>query len=493
MACHNGPTEGHHGANYTAKNVFDLGFYWPTIYQDAHDLVTRCDACQRQGKISQRDEMPQNAIQVCEIFDFWGINFMGPFPSSRGNKYILVAVDYLSKWVEAKVLPTNDARVVCKFLKSLFARFRTPHAIISDRGTHFCNDQFSKVMLKYRVTHRLSTATNEKPENYVIFEVNHDGVFNLHPLRYDHGKILTLKLSKLIRMSFSKLLDMLSYKLECEIWGIFYSTPRSSLEEGLTIVEDDFDMNKMYDMGEKYGLINLYIAHLPKKLAKYYYKNLSFDAADEDVFCKIKTHEKMMQNACLMSPEELIAWEKEEAGSPVLRTPPLKQRRKGIEFPCKNLFGDFLHVDSVADELGMHDNWLYEGLSLDGPIDVGGQVCANVQVVLKKKKGRSMVKVTRKRKHQYYKKINRFMKVCGKRVSVEVDQRVLIGPLITKELGHVNSFIELSPGDRTAIANRSSLKYSSSTFLAWPTGTFSTLRLDRGESKFPFNHEDQKP
>ncbi|GKE88932.1 reverse transcriptase domain-containing protein [Tanacetum coccineum] len=73
------------------------------------------------------------------------MNFMGPFPSSRGNKYILVAVDYLSKWVEAKALPTNDARVVVKFLKSLFARFGTPRAIISDRGTHFCNDKFAKV------------------------------------------------------------------------------------------------------------------------------------------------------------------------------------------------------------------------------------------------------------------------------------------------------------------------------------------------------------
>nr|GEW25369.1 reverse transcriptase domain-containing protein [Tanacetum cinerariifolium] len=82
----------------------------------------------------------------------------GPFPSSRGNKYILVVVDHLSKWVEAKALPTNDARVVCKFLKSLFARFGTLRAIISDRGTYFCNDQFAKVMLKYGVTHRLATA-----------------------------------------------------------------------------------------------------------------------------------------------------------------------------------------------------------------------------------------------------------------------------------------------------------------------------------------------
>ncbi|GJT52179.1 uncharacterized mitochondrial protein-like protein [Tanacetum coccineum] len=137
-ACHNGPTGGHH------------------------------------GKISQRDEMPQNAIQVCEIFDIWGIDFMGPFPSSRGNKYILVAVDYLSKWVEAKALPTNDARVVCKFLKSLFARFGTPRAIISDRGTHFCNDQFAKVMLKYGVTHRLSTAYHPQTSGQV--EVSNRGL-----------------------------------------------------------------------------------------------------------------------------------------------------------------------------------------------------------------------------------------------------------------------------------------------------------------------------
>ncbi|GJV14012.1 reverse transcriptase domain-containing protein [Tanacetum coccineum] len=150
-ACHSGPTGGHYGANYTARKIFDSGFYWPTIYKDAHDFVTRCDICQRQGKITQRDEMPQNSIQVCEIFDIWGIDFMGPFPSSRGNKYILVAVDYLSKWVEAKALPTNDARVVCKFLKTLFSRFGAPRAIISDRGTHFCNDQFTKVMLKYGV------------------------------------------------------------------------------------------------------------------------------------------------------------------------------------------------------------------------------------------------------------------------------------------------------------------------------------------------------
>nr|GEY75499.1 DNA-directed DNA polymerase [Tanacetum cinerariifolium] len=85
-----------------------------------------------------------------------------------------IAVDYLSKWVEAKVLPTNDTRVVCKFLKSLFARFGTPCAIISDRGTHFCNDQFAKVMLKYGVTHRLDTAYHPQTSGQV--EVSNRGL-----------------------------------------------------------------------------------------------------------------------------------------------------------------------------------------------------------------------------------------------------------------------------------------------------------------------------
>ncbi|GJS47769.1 reverse transcriptase domain-containing protein [Tanacetum coccineum] len=160
--CHEGPTGGHHSANLTALKSNLDAVSWPTIYRDAHTMIKSCDTCQRQGKISQQDEMPQNAIQVCEIFDVWGIDFMGPFSSSHGNKYILVAVDYLSKWVEAKALPINDARVIVKFLKSLFARFGTPKAIISDRVTHFCNDQFAKVMSKYGVTHVLLPLTTLK-------------------------------------------------------------------------------------------------------------------------------------------------------------------------------------------------------------------------------------------------------------------------------------------------------------------------------------------
>nr|GEU86889.1 reverse transcriptase domain-containing protein [Tanacetum cinerariifolium] len=143
-ACHSGPIGGHYVADYTAKKVFDSGFYWPTIYKDAFELVKHYDSCQR------------------------------PFQRSKGNKYILVTVNYLLKWVEAKALPTNDATVIVEFLKSLFSLFRTPKAIISDRGTYYCNDQFSRVMSKYGVTHRLSTAYHPQTSGHV--EVTNHGL-----------------------------------------------------------------------------------------------------------------------------------------------------------------------------------------------------------------------------------------------------------------------------------------------------------------------------
>ena len=86
-----------------------------------------------------------------------------------GNKYILVGVDYISKWVEAITSPTNDVRTVTKFLrKNIFSRFRTPRAIISDGGTHFCNHQFENLLKKYGITHKVATPyhpqTNGKVE-----------------------------------------------------------------------------------------------------------------------------------------------------------------------------------------------------------------------------------------------------------------------------------------------------------------------------------------
>nr|XP_043625564.1 uncharacterized protein LOC122596990 [Erigeron canadensis] len=83
---------------------------------------------------------------------------MGPFLASNRSLYILVVVDYVSKWAEAKALPTNDARVVIYFRKQLFCRFGVPKALISDRGSHFVNHQLAKVLKRYGVSHRFSTS-----------------------------------------------------------------------------------------------------------------------------------------------------------------------------------------------------------------------------------------------------------------------------------------------------------------------------------------------
>ena len=138
--------------------VLQSGFNWPSLFKEAHQMCRVCDRCQRLGKLSRRHMMPLNPILVVKLFDVWGIDFMGPFPTSYGNTYILVGVDYVSKWVEAIPCKTNDYRVVLKFLKAnIFSRFGVPKAIISDGGSHFYNKPFEHLMAKYGVKHKVAT------------------------------------------------------------------------------------------------------------------------------------------------------------------------------------------------------------------------------------------------------------------------------------------------------------------------------------------------
>ncbi|KAK8669497.1 hypothetical protein V6N13_106925 [Hibiscus sabdariffa] len=157
--CHAASCGGHFGGNRTAAKILQSGFYWPTLFKDAHAFAKACDRCQRTGNISRRNEMPLPNILEVELFDVWGIDFMGPFPSSHGDLYILLAVDYVSKWVEAIATPKNDAKTVMKFLhKNIFTRFGVPRALISDEGSHFDNKLIAKALQRYGVRHRIATA-----------------------------------------------------------------------------------------------------------------------------------------------------------------------------------------------------------------------------------------------------------------------------------------------------------------------------------------------
>jgi len=156
--CHNSPCGGHYGGDKTVAKVLQSGFFWPTLFKDAHQHALHYDQCQRMRGISRRNEMPLQNIMEVEVFYCWGIDSVGPFPSSFGNEYILVAVDYVSKWVESVATLHNDDKTVVKFLKkNIFSRFGVHIILISDGGTHLCNNQLQKVLKQYNVTHKVTS------------------------------------------------------------------------------------------------------------------------------------------------------------------------------------------------------------------------------------------------------------------------------------------------------------------------------------------------
>ena len=158
MMCHSSTCGGHFAARKTTDKILQSDFYWHSIFKDAQSFYTECLQCQAAINISKRDEMPMQPILEVEIFDLWGIDFMGPFPPSDGKEYILVAVDYVSKWVEAIPTRTNDHREVLGFVtRCIFTWYGCPRAIINDGGSHFNNAHFWALLKKYRVLHRVTT------------------------------------------------------------------------------------------------------------------------------------------------------------------------------------------------------------------------------------------------------------------------------------------------------------------------------------------------
>nr|GFA78548.1 reverse transcriptase domain-containing protein [Tanacetum cinerariifolium] len=257
-ACHSGPTGGHYGANYTAKKVFDSGFYWPSIYKDAFELVKRYDSCQR-----------------------------------HGNKYILVAVDYLSKWVESKALLTNDTQVVVKFLKSLFSRFGTPKAIISDRGTHFFNDQFSRVMAKTVGKNRASWS--DKLEDALwAFQTAFKTSIGCTPYRLVYGKSCHLPLElehkaywalKHANFDLKTASDHRKLQLN-ELNKLRDQAYENSLiyKELTKKLHDDKIKNRIFNVGDQVLLFNSRLkifSERTKKLHDDKIKNLIFNVGDQ--------------------------------------------------------------------------------------------------------------------------------------------------------------------------------------------------------------------
>ena len=158
--------------------------------------------------IGRRNEMPLQGILVVQIFDVWGIDFMGPFPSSFGNIYILLVVDYVSKWVEATTCPRNDATTVVGFIqRNIFSRFGAPRTIISDEGIHFANKVFTKLMSRYETKHMMRLA--------------------YHPQSNGQAEISNREIKKILEKTINARRNDWSIKLYDALWAYrtAYKTP----------------------------------------------------------------------------------------------------------------------------------------------------------------------------------------------------------------------------------------------------------------------------
>jgi hypothetical protein len=128
------------------------------MYDDAKSFVRHCIQCQRHENNNTRDAMPLTLNLQIDIFDVWGIDFMGPFPNSEGCKYILVAINYVSKWVEDLPCRAADAMHSKKmFHEVIFPRYGVPRIVISYGGSHFIDRTFQKTLSEVGVDHWIAT------------------------------------------------------------------------------------------------------------------------------------------------------------------------------------------------------------------------------------------------------------------------------------------------------------------------------------------------
>lgn len=158
---HQGVSGGHFSGEITGRKILQAGLWWPTVLKDAHTFAKECVWCQREGRPTNSDRMPLNPVLPLEPFQKWGLDFVGPFkPKAKqtGNKYILVATDYCTKWVEAVALKDNTAASVAKFLyRNIMTRFGCPVELVSDQGGHFLNEVIRELTQKHMILHKKSS------------------------------------------------------------------------------------------------------------------------------------------------------------------------------------------------------------------------------------------------------------------------------------------------------------------------------------------------
>src|SRR5437764_12323868 len=162
----NDPTSEHFAAD-AMFNKIKTRYYWPQYYEDIKKYVESCDACQRRGRSRKNNVL--HSIPVHSPFYQIGIDFVGPLPrTQRGKKYIIVAMDYLIKWPEARAVSEATAEVTAQFIyEQIICQHGCSQIILSDRGTHFNNNVVKRLMEKFKINHLLLTPYHSQTNGLV--------------------------------------------------------------------------------------------------------------------------------------------------------------------------------------------------------------------------------------------------------------------------------------------------------------------------------------
>jgi hypothetical protein len=168
-SCHDGPCGGHFSDKRTTHKILRMGYYWPSLFKDAKKYVRACDSCQRVGQPNNRDEMPLNPQIVLEPFERWALDFVGPInPPSNQNFYIVVCIDYMTKWVKSKTLHRETEEAVIDLLfKDIFIKFGVPRELVTDGGPPFTSHGFKATLQKYHIQQRMTIAYHPQANGQV--------------------------------------------------------------------------------------------------------------------------------------------------------------------------------------------------------------------------------------------------------------------------------------------------------------------------------------
>ena len=157
---HKGNAGDHLSQDITVRKVLDAGYWWPTLYKDTYDYCQTCHECQKIGRLPKLVSTKLITTLPAEPFMKWGLDFVGLVKKTWhiGKRYILVATDYATKWVEARALRTNSAQETAQFLyESVLTRFGCPLHLVSDQGSHFLNGTIQVFTEHFLLRHTTST------------------------------------------------------------------------------------------------------------------------------------------------------------------------------------------------------------------------------------------------------------------------------------------------------------------------------------------------